>query len=328
MQASASMTGALPKRAERRTGGGFSTLYQKELADHFRSARFKLLFLLLTLTSLASLFGAFDGLMSAQTSEYIFLSMYTTSGSSIPSFASFLAYLAPLVGLALGFDAINRERSQGTLNRLVSQPIHRDAVISAKFLAGAAAILLLVFAEGVLVGGVGLTVIGVPPTGEELLRVFSYLLLTAFYTMLWLGLAMLFSVLCKHAATSALIVIALWIYLTVFASMVASIIANLRYPLDGIQGYYNTLGNYELQLALERVSPYYLYSEAATTLLNPDVRFIGFTTTDALSGALEGTLSFEQSALLVWPHLVSMVALVLLAFAVAYIVFMRQEIRA
>ena len=124
------------------------------------------------------------------------------------------------------------------------------------------------FAEGVLVGGVGLTVIGVPPTGEELLRVFSYLLLTAFYTMLWLGLAMLFSVLCKHAATSALIVIALWIYLTVFASMVASIIANLRYPLDGIQGYYNTLGNYELQLALERVSPYYLYSEAATTLLN------------------------------------------------------------
>ena len=328
MQASASMTGALPKRAERRTGGGFSTLYQKELADHFRSARFKLLFLLLTLTSLASLFGAFDGLMSAQTSEYIFLSMYTTSGSSIPSFASFLAYLAPLVGLALGFDAINRERSQGTLNRLVSQPIHRDAVISAKFLAGAAAILLLVFAEGVLVGGVGLTVIGVPPTGEELLRVFSYLLLTAFYTMLWLGLAMLFSVLCKHAATSALIVIALWIYFTVFASMVASVIANLRYPLDGIQGYYNTLGNYELQLALERVSPYYLYSEAATTLLNPDVRFIGFTTTDALSGALEGTLSFEQSALLVWPHLVSMVALVLLAFAVAYIVFMRQEIRA
>ena len=170
--------------------------------------------------------------------------------------------------------------------------------------------------------------VGVPPTGEELLRLCSYLLLTAFYTMLWLGLSMLFSVLCKHAATSALIVIALWIYLTVFSSMVSSVIANLCYPLDGIQGYYNTLSNYELQLGLERCSPYYLYSEAATTLLNPDVRFIGFTTTDALSGALSGTLSFGQSALLVWPHLVSMVALALLAFAVAYIAFMRQEVRA
>ena len=329
MQASAKTAIARGRRAEERGArGGFATLYQKELADHFRSARFKLLFVLLTLTSLASLFGAFDSLMSSQTSEYVFLSMYTSSGSSIPSFASFLAYLSPLVGLALGFDAINRERSQGTLTRLISQAIHRDAVISAKFLAGAVAILMLVFFEGVLVGGVGLVVVGVPPTGEELLRLCSYLLLTAFYTMLWLGLSMLFSVLCKHAATSALIVIALWIYLTVFSSMVSSVIANLCYPLDGIQGYYNTLSNYELQLGLERCSPYYLYSEAATTLLNPDVRFIGFTTTDALSGALSGTLSFGQSALLVWPHLVSMVALALLAFAVAYIAFMRQEVRA
>ena len=160
------------------------------------------------------------------------------------------------MGLALGFDAINRERSQGTLTRLISQPIHRDAVISAKFLAGAVAILMLMFFEGVLVGGVGLLVIGVPPTGEEILRLVSYLLLTSFYTMLWLGLAMLFSVLCKHAATSALIVIALWIYFTVFASMISSVIANLCYPLDGIQGYYNTLSNYELQLGPIR----YIYS--------------------------------------------------------------------
>lgn len=88
------------------------------------------------------------------------------------------------------------------------------------------------------------------------------------------------------------------------------------------------MSNYELQLGLERCSPNYLYSEAATTLLNPDVRFIGFTTTDALAGVLSGTLSFAQSALLVWPHLVCMVALALLAFAVSYIVFMRQEVRA
>ena len=193
------------------------------------------------------------------------------------------------MGLALGFDAINRERSQGTLNRLVSQPIHRDAVINAKFLAGATVILLMIFFVGIMVGALGLVAIGVPPTGEELLRLFSYLLLTAFYTMLWLGISILCSVLCKHAATAALIVIALWIYLTVFASMVASVIANLCYPLDGIEGYYNMLNNYQLELNLQRTSPYYLYSEAATTLLNPDMRFIGFTTTSALSGALAGS---------------------------------------
>ena len=88
MQASAKTAIARGRRAEERAaGGGFITLYQKELADHFRSARFKLLFALLTLTSLASLFGAFDALVNSQTSEYVFLSMYTSSGSSIPSFA-------------------------------------------------------------------------------------------------------------------------------------------------------------------------------------------------------------------------------------------------
>ena len=55
MQASAKTAIARGRRAEERGArGGFATLYQKELADHFRSARFKLLFVLLTLTSLAS----------------------------------------------------------------------------------------------------------------------------------------------------------------------------------------------------------------------------------------------------------------------------------
>ena len=164
--------------------------------------------------------------------------------------------------------------------------------------------------------------------GEELLRIFSYLVLTAVYTALWLGISILCSTLCKHAATSALIVIAVWIYLTLFASMVVSIIANIAYPLDGIQGYYNMYNNYELQLSLERTSPYYLYCEAATTLLNPNVRTIGITTQASVSGAIASYLSFDQSLLLVWPHLTVMLALTMAAFTVSYIAFMRQEIRA
>lgn len=314
----------------KRIGGGFSTLYQKELADHFHSARFKLVLALLILTSLASLYGALSSIAdsTSASSEYIFLGLYTSSGSSIPSVASFLAYLLPLAGLVLGFDAVSRERSQGTLTRLVSQPIHRDAVIVAKFLAGMTVIALMVFFVGSMVGGLGLMSIGIPPEGEELARILCYLAFSVFYTSMWMGIAMLCSAVCRHAATSALIVIALWIYFTLFSSMMVQIIANLRYPLDGIQGYYNLMSNYELQLSLNRVSPYYLYCEAVTTLLNPNVRTIGITTTESLSGALASYLSIDQSLLLVWPHLTSMVALTMAAFTVSYIAFMRQEIRA
>lgn len=316
--------------SKRMSARGFSTLYRKEMADHFHSVRFKLIFLLLILISAASLYGALSEISSSTStsSEYIFLTLYTTSGSSIPSFASFLAYLAPLAGLALGFDAINRERSQGTLNRLVSQPIHRDAVINAKFLAGATVILLMILFLGVMVGGMGLVVIGIPPSGEEIARIAAYLLFTAVYTALWLALSMLFSVLSKHAATSALTAIAIWIFLTLFASMIVEIIANLVYPLEGIAGYYNMYDNYALQLTLNRISPYYLYCEAASTLLNPNVRTLGITTQASYSGAVASYLSFDQSVLLIWPHLTCMLALVIASFTVGYIAFMRQEIRA
>ncbi len=310
--------------------GGFRELYRKELADHFNSVRFKLVFGLLVLTSIASLTGAISSITSSSDSstENIFLTLYTTSGSSIPSVASFLAYLAPLAGLVLGFDAINRERSQGTLNRLVSQPIHRDTVINAKFLAGITVIGIMICFIGVMVGGLGLAILGIPPSGEEVLRVVSWMLLTVVYTGLWLGLAMLCSVLCRHAATSALIVIAAWIFFTLFATMVVEIIANVVYPVEGMQGYYNIYSNYALQLNLNRISPYYLYCEAVSTLLNPNVRTIGITTQQSLSGAIASYLSFDQSVLLIWPHIISMIALMMAAFTVSYIFFMRQEIRA
>lgn len=315
---------------EKRLHGSFKTLYQKELADHFHSARFKIVFALLALTSMASLYGALTGIADSTSvsSNYIFLAIFTTSGSSIPSLASFLAYLTPLAGLVLGFDAISRERTQGTLTRLVSQPIHRDSVIVAKFLSGVTVLGIMIFFVGGLAGGLGLICIGIPPSGEELLRILSYLLLTLFYTSMWMGIAMLCSTLCRHAATSALIVIALWIYFTLFATMVTEIIANICYPLEGIEGYYNLLGNYELQLTLNRVSPYYLYCEAISTLLNPNVRTIGITTTESLSGALASYLTFDQSVLLIWPHLTCMVALTMGSFTFSYLAFMRREIRA
>lgn len=160
------------------------------------------------------------------------------------------------------------------------------------------------------------------------MRILSYLLFTVVYTSLWLGMAQLFSVLCKHAATSALITIAVWIFLTLFAEMIVGIIANLAYPLEGIQGFYNMLDNYQLQMNLNRLSPYDLYCEATSTLLSPNARTLGIMTQESLSGALAGYLPFEESLLLIWPHLTAMLALTMAAFTVSYICFMRQEIRA
>ena len=309
---------------------GLMALYHKELADHLRSKRFMIILLLIFGTSIASLYGALNGLSDAisQDSNFVFLKIYTTSGNSIPSFMSIIALMGPFVGLTLGFDAINSERNNGTLNRLVAQPIYRDAIIIGKFLAGNAVIMIMVFTMGIFVGAVGVMSTGLIPQTEEVFRVLAFLIFTVVYMDFWLGLSILFSVVCRHSATSAMAVIALWIFFTIFMSMVANIIANAVYPIGTqYQAMLNTMNNYTLQLGLNRISPYYLYSEAVSTIMNPTVRSVNVVTMQQLEGAISGYLSFGQSMLLVWPHLTGLVALMLAAFGGSYIGFMRQEIR-
>jgi ABC-2 type transport system permease protein len=44
--------------------------------------------------------------------------------------------------------------------------------------------------------------------------------------------------------------------------------------------------------------------------------------------AVRSDLSYDQSLLLIWPHVVVLVALTLGCFVAAYLLFLRQEIRA
>lgn len=304
-------------------------LYRKEMADHIRSKRFLIVLCLILLTSCASVYGAVSVLSDAVASDpdYIFLKLFTLSGNSIPSFTSFIALLGPFVGLTLGFDAINSERSEGTLNRLVSQPIYRDCIINGKFLAGATVIFLMVFSMGLVIGAVGLLTVGIPPTADEVGRVVALLFFTSVYICFWLALSILFSVLCRHAATSAMIVIALWIFFALFMSLVVNIVTNALYPADQVSTVGQVLDYYECQLALNRLSPYYLYSEAISTIMDPTARSMNVILPQQLSGAISGYLSAGQSLLLVWPHLVGLLALTAVVFALSYISFMRREIR-
>lgn len=309
---------------------GRNALVRKELADHLKSKRFLILLLLIGCTSFASLYGAISGLSDAiqSDSNFIFLKLYTSSGSSIPSFMSFIALLGPIVGLALGFDAVNSERSNGTLNRLVSLPIYRDAIIVGKFLAGTIVIAIVIFSMGIALGAVGMAATGLVPDVEEVFRILIFLFFTVVYIAFWLAMSILFSVICRHSATSALASISVWIFFAIFMSLVANIVANAVYPVnDQYSAMINSLNNYTLNQNLNRISPYYLYSEAVSTIMNPSVRSVNVVTVSQLTGAISGYLSLGQSLLLVWPHLTGLAALMLIAFGGSYVGFMRQEIR-
>lgn len=255
--------------------------------------------------------------------RFVFLQLFTTGSGTVYSFATFISFLGPLIGIALGFDAINNERAQGTLNRLAAQPIYRDSIINAKFLASATVIFSIIMFLGMCVAGYGLVAVGIPPSAEEFLRALSFLLLAVVYISFWLALATAFSVVCRHAATGAIAGIALWLFFSMFMGQIAKGAAEGVYAQTGKQ-----LDYYNVYLSISRLSPYYLFTEAATTIMDPTIRSIGIVTNAQLSNVLSTPLDFTQSVLLVWPHVVVMAALAIVSFAVAYIKFMRQEIRA
>ena len=163
---------------------------------------------------------------------FLFLRLFTTAREPLPSFVAFLGFLVPLMAIGLGFDAVNGEHNRRTLSRILSQPIYRDALLFGKFIAGLATLSISLIVLWLLVIGLGLLMLGVPPGGEEMARAFVFLLVTIAYAGVWLALAMLFSVIFRSAATAALVTLGLWLFLTVIWPALAPAIAQAFVPPD------------------------------------------------------------------------------------------------
>ena len=152
----------------------FWVIVNKEIRDHVRSWRFIILLAIITLTCLGALYTSLTSMHEAVKSgdvedTFFFLKLFTVSDGTLPSFVLFINFLGPLLGIALGFDAMNSELNKGTLCRILSQPIHRDCIINAKFVAALIVITIMLFVLGFLVMGAGLIAIGIPPTPDHFL---------------------------------------------------------------------------------------------------------------------------------------------------------------
>lgn len=311
--------------------GGWRIVARKEFTDHVRSVRFILLVALLSLAGLASVHAAAgpirDAADAASQAPSIFLLLFTISPQRVPAFHEFIGILGPLLGIAFGFDAINGERSQGTLPRLVSQPIHRDEIINGKFVAGLAAIGLALAAVMAIVGGYGALRLGVGPTVSDFTRVLAFYLVCVAYIGLWLALAILFSVVARRAATAALAGIAIWLFFTLFGGLIAGVVADAVHGVDETSTTEQVLANARLELDIRRASPDQLYRDATGVLLNPDRQSTGIVIADE-PAALPSSLPLTDSLLLAWWQVVAIVGGCVLLFAGAYLAFMRQEVRA
>jgi ABC-2 type transport system permease protein len=306
---------------------GLWAVVGKEMADHLTSARMRILEVLIVLTAAGTVYAAIQNLGGGDDS-FLLLKLFTTALEPLPSFAGFLGFLIPLIAIALAFDSVNGEFSRRTMSRILAQPIYRDALLLGKFLSGLFTLALVLAAIWLLIIGAGILGLGVPPTAQEVARILWFLLASVFCGGIWLALGMVFSIIFRQPATAALAAIAVWLFFIVFWPILAGLLAQILQPVEfGAPA--EILGQARLELSLTRLSPNTLYSEVMLALLQPTIRSVGLVLPIQLFDAVLGSpLALGQSLLLVWPQLTGLIAATILLFALGFVLFQRQEIRA
>lgn len=313
--------------------GPFGVMVHKEIADHIRSWRFAILIALIVLTFIAAMYVSLANIKSAvgNTKDpdhvFLYLKLLTTTDNSIPPFHVFLSFLAPLLGISLGFDAVNSEQNSGTLTRLMAQPIYRDNLLLAKFVSALVIVSGLFIALALLMIGGGLVLTGIRMEPQELLRILGFITITIAYVAFWLSLSIMLSILFKQAATSALTAIGVWLFFTIFYQIVINLVVKSFIPDPAYLTQAQIISYNNFILNVLRVAPNQLYSDAVTTLLMPSVRSLGPITMEQMAGAIPAPLPFKESIMIVWPQVSGLIASTVSCFALAYFLFMRREIR-
>jgi ABC-2 type transport system permease protein len=312
----------------------FYTVFKKELQDHFNSWQIFFAFLLVLLPSIYYICLAAGALKQSATSNdyFAFLPLFTTSIADISllptSFLTLITFLLPVIGITMGMDAINSEKNNGTLSRLIAQPIYRDNIINAKFLAGVAVIAIVMATTLWITAAVAINLIGLTPTAEEAWRLLFFLFVSIIYGAFWLSLGILMSTLFRQVALSAVICIAIWLAFALFFPLMLNNIFNSMDPYSTTEASIQQIQTYT---NISRISPIQLFQESMAMVLAPESRTVSQLSTlvssDSINFALDTPLSISQSLSSAWPQVMATILLSIICFAVSYIKFMREEIR-
>ena len=308
-------------------------IFWKEMADHFGRRRFVFLLALVVIGFLWGWFIAVREIQGGSRSadEFLFLQLFTRGSGVLPPLLFFVSFFGPLVGIILGFDSINSERTQGTLSRVLAQPVFRDALFNGKFLAGLTTLAIIIVSLILAVLGLAMFIFGFAPRGEEVIRLIGFAVLAVVYVSLWLGLAMTCSIFFRNTVSSALVAVGLWLLTTFFlALLIAPALADVI--VSEIETDADRIRLFHVEQWISRVSPSTLFDEATQILMSPLAltgRTLGplLALGEGTSRLLVTPIAASQSLRLVWPHIVVIISVVAVLLGISYTKFMREEIR-
>lgn len=165
---------------------GLPVIARKEFSDHLRSKKFLLIFgIFLIITIIGMVCGAANYLEDLQdyneeqsvAENDILRASFGWGKPSIMTIyhavSSLIITIGAILGVAMGFDLISKEKETKSLKILLSHPIYRDEVINGKALGGLMAIAAALGITFIVTFAI-LLISGIVPTGDELIKILVF----------------------------------------------------------------------------------------------------------------------------------------------------------
>ena len=141
------------------------------------------------------------------------------------SVASTMTLMAPILGIALAFDAISGERERGTLKVLLSRPIYREHVINGKIVSALALIGLTITVSSLLSISASILLQGASVALDDVVRVLLFIVLSILFSFAYYSMSLFISTFSSRSSHSLTISLGVWIFFAFILSVLGSLIA-------------------------------------------------------------------------------------------------------
>ncbi len=195
------------------------SIARKELTDAITSKRLWLIVGIFLLFSIASTYAtSFGFMMRSQQATRPMVQIAST-------IASTTAYMAPLLGIALAFDAVSGERERGTLRILLSRPIYREDVINGKIISALAVIGLTITISSLTSVSVSILLHNVAVTLDDIMRICLFIVFSIVLSFAYYAFSLFISTFSNKSSHSLIISIGIWIFFAFILSIISSFVA-------------------------------------------------------------------------------------------------------
>jgi len=311
--------------------GKVAVIVRKEVLENLKSARFWGLiglFVLLFVAMSAAIGSAARGFaipgLGLGGGRFVVQLVYAMS--------SVMSYVAPLLGIALGFSAIASEREKGTIRLVLARPVYRDQVLNGKIIAATILIVLAVTVSTALSLPLSMALHGVTVTADDLSRLALSLIPSILLALSYYALSLFISVLSDRSSRAFLYCIVAWVFFTFILPLIASMIAlSVLGPPPAIS-FNMTRGGGQPQLPPQVQEYYRKMNEIASTVLlvSPNNRYSSFVSALFTRRSPQAAAYVDLGSVIAtrWVDLAVLAAYAAVFILLSYIFFVRrQEVR-